>query len=310
MSTKKKILFDLNIDGDCTNLGSLGILNILSNAGEAEILATTACFKSPLATGCIKSVNRFYGNGDLPVGILHRQDETHPTNFLENVNKTFCPDFPNGEDVEDTVTVMRKVLANQEDDSVVFIVSGCFASVAALMQSEPDEISPLSGQELCDKKVSRLVVMAGSFDTFGDTVFPENNVVVQVSAAQYVTSHWTKELVLSGYEIGIRTRSFEEFRHNGDDKNPLKMMYNMLDGDWQGDNPSWDHTAVLEGVLPGKYFDYHAYGRIIVTDTGITEWHEEIGGKMTYLLPKIPLEEVGAAINTMVFPEWKQYKKQ
>lgn len=309
---KKKVLFDLNIDGDCTNLGSLAVLNILANYGEAEMLATTACYKSPLATGCIKAINRYYGHGDVPVGILHCQDETHPTAFPSYINQIYCTDNPFGEDVEDTVTVMRRALADQEDESVVFIISGCFASAAALMQSEPDDISDLSGQELCDRKVTRLVVMAGHFGTFGENQFGENNVVVNIPAAQYVVSHWTKELVLSGFEIGWRIQTLKEFRRFGPDKNPLKMIYNIHDGSLNnptGDNPSWDHTAVLEGVHPGQHFCCHEFGRIIVNDKGITEWHPEEGGKMTYLLPKggNGLEDVREYINTLIFPEWKQF---
>lgn len=103
---QQKVFLDWNIDGDCTNLGALSVLHALADKGEAEILGTTACFKSPLAAGCIKAINRCYGRGDFPVGILHRQEATHPTPFMKPVNETFCPDFPNGENVADTVEVM------------------------------------------------------------------------------------------------------------------------------------------------------------------------------------------------------------
>lgn len=305
---KKKVFLDLNIDGDCTNLGALSVLHVLADKGEAEILGTTACFKSPLAAGCIKALNRYYGHGDLPVGILHRQEATHPTPFMKPVNETFCLDHPDGEDVADTVDVMRKVLAAQEDESVVLVIVGCFASFAALLQSEADAFSPLSGQELAERKIKSVFAMGGSFDTFGDEPFPENNIAVQVSAAKYVTEHWNKELVLSAYEIGIRTRSLKEFRFYGSDEHPLKMMYRINDGDgFTEGNPSWDHTAVLEGVRPGKYFDRHEYGRITITDEGRTVWQKEENGKHTYLLPKVPLEEVAAEINDLIFPEWKKY---
>lgn len=301
-----KVFIDLNIDGDCTNLGALSVLHVLANKGEAEILGTTACFQSPLATGCIKSLNRYYGHADLPVGILHRQEATHPTPFMKPVNEKFCPEFPDGEDAPDTVDVMRKVLAAQEDESVVLVIVGCFASFAALLQSGADAVSELTGQQLAEKKIRRVVVMGGSFDTFGDTPFPENNIAVQVPAAKYVTEHWHKELVLSAYEIGIRTRSLKEFRLCGSREHPLQMMYEINDGDgFTEGNPSWDHTAVLEAVRPGKYFSCHAFGRIEITDEGYTVWHEQENGKHTYLLPKVPLEDVAAEINDMIYPEWR-----
>ncbi len=308
MSEQVNVLLDLNIDGDCTNLGALSVLHVLANRGKARILATTACFNSPLATGCIKAINRYYGRGDLPVGILHRQNETHPTPFMKPVNEKFCPDHPNGEDAPDSVTVMRRALAGEPDGSVTFVVVGCFASAAALLESGPDEISPLTGQELCDRKIRRLVAMAGEFPTFNET-FGENNIVVQIPAARYVTEHFKGELVLSGYEVGIRARSLREFRLHGPDDHPLKMMYVINDGEgFTEGNPSWDHTAVIEGVLPGEFFDLHESGRIDVTEKeGITVWRPEEGGKQSYLIPRVPLDEVAAYINDLIFPEWRNY---
>ena len=309
MSEQVNVLLDLNIDGDCTNLGALSVLHVYANQGKARILATTACFNSPLATGCIKAINTYYGRPDLPVGILHRQNETHPTPFMKPVNETFRPEHPDGEEAPDSVTVMRRALAQEPDGSVTFVVVGCLASAAALLQSGPDDISPLSGQELCDRKIKRLVAMAGEFPTFNET-FGENNIVVQIPAAQYVTEHFTGELVLSGYEIGIRTRSLKEFRLHGSDDHPLKMMYVINDGEgFTEGNPSWDHTAVMEAVEPGKYFDLHKPGRIEVTEKeGLTVWREEEGGKQTYLMPKVPFDEVAGVINDMIFPEWRKFR--
>lgn len=309
MSEQVNVLLDLNIDGDCTNLGALSVLHVYANQGKARILATTACFNSPLATGCIKAINTYYGRPDLPVGILHRQNETHPTPFMKPVNETFRPEHPDGEEAPDSVTVMRRALAQEPNGSVTFVVVGCLASAAALLQSGPDDISPLSGQELCDRKIKRLVAMAGEFPTFNET-FGENNIVVQIPAAQYVTEHFKGELVLSGYEIGIRTRSLKEFRLHGSDSHPLKMMYVINDGEgFTEGNPSWDHTAVMEAVEPGKYFELHKPGRIEVTEKeGLTVWREEEGGRQTYLMPKVPFDEVAGVINDMIFPEWRKYR--
>ena len=311
MSEKVKVLLDLNIDGDCTNLCSLAILNILANRGDAEILATTACFKSPLATGCIKALNRYYGHPDIPVGILHRQEATHPTPFMKPVNEKFCPDHPDGEDVPDTVEVMRKVLAEQDDDSVVLTVVGCFASVEALLRSGPDEYSELDGQSLAEKKIKKIVAMGGGFPTFhSEEQFPENNIAVQVPAAQYVAQHWNKTLILSAYEIGRRILSLKEFRYHGSSEHPLNMMYriNNNDGFTEG-NPSWDQTAVLESVYPEKYFYHHGGGKLIVTDDGRTLLDDTDGGNHTYLLPKVPFESMVELINDMIFPEWRNYIK-
>ena len=311
----ERYLIDVSIDGDCTNLCALAVLNVLSKRGEARILASTGNLNTPLATGCIKMINEYYGDQEIPVGILHRRQEPHPSIFLEPVNEMFCPDKPDGEDAPDSVNVMRRALSEEADGSVIMLVVGCFASFADLLRSGPDAISPYSGMELAEKKISRVVAMAGQFQIFDEKVMRENNIVTDVPDAQYVMDHWKGELVLMDFELGYAIRTLKEFRFHETAACPLRLMYRLTDSDvgdvssakWEKGNPSWDPAAVLEAVRPGKYFAYHEYGRIEVSDDGVTTWHEDKDGRQTYLLPKIPTEEVAAVLNDIIFPDWRKY---
>jgi len=51
----------------------------------------------------------------------------------------------------DTLDVLRKTLADAEDDSVVLVVTGALNSMARLVMSEADEFSPLTGRELIER---------------------------------------------------------------------------------------------------------------------------------------------------------------
>ena len=63
---------------------------------------------------------------------------------------------------------------------------------------------------------------------------------------------------------------------------------------------SWDHTAMLEAVRPGRYWNYHAMGRITVDGALVTHWSPEAGGLQTYLLPKVDYEEIRQVIDDLV----------
>ena len=53
--------------------------------------------------------------------------------------------------------VYRKVLSEAEDHSIVISSIGFVQNIANLLQSEPDQYSPLNGYDLIMKKVKTIV---------------------------------------------------------------------------------------------------------------------------------------------------------
>ena len=80
---------------------------------------------------------------------------------------------------------------------------------------------------------------------------------------------------------------------------PVKRIYEIHSPHGR---QSWDHTAMLEAVRPGVYWNYHALGRVRVEDDGVTVWQEESGGKQSYLLPKADYESVRTVIDGLLSP--------
>lgn len=58
--------------------------------------------------------------------------------------------------------VYRKVLSEAEDYSIVISSIGFVQNIAHLLQSEPDQYSPLNGYDLIMKKV-KTIVWQGTF---------------------------------------------------------------------------------------------------------------------------------------------------
>ena len=63
---------------------------------------------------------------------------------------------------------------------------------------------------------------------------------------------------------------------------------------------SWDQTAVLEAIRPGKYWNYHAFGKVSVDDEFVTHWHKDDNFRHTYFLPKTDDEEIRQVIDDLV----------
>ena len=75
----------------------------------------------------------------------------------------------------------RKLLAESPDKSVTIASIGFVTSLSRLLQSGPDEYSPLNGVELVRKKVKELYAMGG---VFGDAVEPDYNFKAAINFSQ------------------------------------------------------------------------------------------------------------------------------
>lgn len=300
------ILYDMDMSGDCTNYGALAILHELCNRGEARLLATTICYDTVFGASCTDTLNKYY-HREVPVGILHAHKLQQLTKFLEIVAGQCESRYLDGEPVPDAVDVSRRALAQEPDGSVTYVVCGSLSTAAALLDSEPDDISPLNGMELVSRKINAIYIMGGKFNAYDDKLHPEYNITLCIPGAKRVCEAWPGKVVFSAYEIGERILSFADFTMNGPKEHPARLAYEVYDLDKEHDTRSgrysWDHTAVLAAVRPDRgYWDEHPYGRITVSDEGYTSWHAEENVKQTYLLPKLPPEEIGKVIDELILP--------
>jgi len=310
-----KIIFDTDIGGDCDDAGTLAMLHSLCDKGEAELLAVTHCYSSPWYAGCIDTINRYYGR-TVPVGLNYDCPKTNRNTYAGLISDLFESRYPAScygtEDApEDTLRVLRKVLAEAEDQSVTLVVTGALTSMARLAESKGDDISPLSGQEMIRKKLARTVVMGGRFkESWPMVIYPDGNENgMQVTwewnikgsglrAAQTACDLWCGELVFSSYEIGSYIKTMVGYPMRAKKGDPVAAAYEIHN---RGEGRcSWDQTAMLEAIRPGKYWNYHAFGKVSVDDEFVTHWHKDDRYRHTYLLPKVDYEEIRQVIDDLV----------
>ncbi len=180
----------------------------------------------------------------------------------------------------------RSVLA--KNSGVVIVQVGFATNLARLLDSPPDAISPMNGEELVKRSVSKLSLMAGSFRPIdGNSHYIEYNVVKDIKSAQKLAERWPTPMIYSGFEIGIALpypavsieRDYNYARHH-----PLAEAY-IRRNPPPHNRPTWDLTSVLAAVLGDRgYFDYSPAGRVTVEDDGFTRFKETVQGTDTYLV--------------------------
>lgn len=291
-----RLIFDTDMGNDVDDLLALGMIHALQSRGACELLAVTITKDSPLAGPLVDAVNHFYGRGDIPIGVVRGGVTPEPGKFLglaeatdEAGNPRYPHDLKSGDEAPEATELLRQILAAQPDGSVVIVQVGFSTNLARLLETPPDEHSPLPGRELVAKKVRLLSAMAGMFGPRpeGGERFGEYNVVTDLPAAQALVQRWPTPIVFSGFEIGeaIRYPAISILEdYNYVPHHPLAKGYILYEPP-PHERPCWDLTSVLYAVYPDRgYFDLSPTGRVTIDDRGHTSFTEAADGPHRYLI--------------------------
>lgn len=286
------VIFDTDMGNDVDDVVAFDVLSKYIDRGEMKLLAVGLSKDSPQAAEFMDILLTWYGLVDVPVGIIKDGPQCRQDDFCLGVcrmcdgsgNPVYARSFRAGGSVPTAVDLYRKTLASQPDHSVTIISVGFFTNLARLLESGPDGLSPLSGEELIRKKVARLVVMAGLFVPEDK---PEYNVRMDIASAQKVYDSWPTEIVTAPGEVGSRVNypasSIEnDFAWAPD--HPLVASYRLFKP-MPYDRHMWDVMTVFfaaEG-FDTHLFDAHPAGRVHVDAKGFTTLEEMPGGNCTVL---------------------------
>jgi inosine-uridine nucleoside N-ribohydrolase len=268
------IIFDTDMGPDYDDVGAITILHALADKKEATILATIASTKYEGVGPILNIFNTYFKRPDLPVGVprgeaLTLKDKQHWTDTLLS---RYPHRYKLNADFPDAVTLYRKILAQQPDNSVTLVTVGFLTNISNLMQSKADEYSPLSGADLVNKKVMKLVSMAGKFPSGN-----EFNVREDAKASRHVFENFKKPVIVSGFEIGAKIKSGLPLIHNNNIRNsPVKDVFRIsipLDDEDREGRMSWDQTAVLVAIRGEKPFYKLECGAMIVAEDGSNTWN-------------------------------------
>lgn len=286
------LIFDTDIGNDIDDALALSVIHALADRDECQLLAVTITKDHPDCAAFVDLVNTFYGRGDIPIGMVRDGKTPQESRFVsETVAATdgdgprYPHDLKSGDDAPEAVSLMRKVLATAPDESVVMVVVGFSTNIARLLDSQADEYSDLSGEELVARKCRLLSIMAGTFG--GDRIdHKEYNVHIDLPAAKTIYERWPTPIVASGWEIGMDilypSVSIEE-DYNYVDHHPVAEAYTKYQT-MPYDRATWDLTSVLYAVRPERgYFGLSKTGTIHVDDEALTKFEEDPQGKHRFI---------------------------
>jgi inosine-uridine nucleoside N-ribohydrolase len=268
------------------------MLHAFETRGESHLLAVTISKDNRYAAPFVSLFNAYYGRPDIPIGVVRNGKTPDDGAFLRQVGSMKKPDgsplYPrrvqDPATLPEAVTLLRRVLAQEEDGAVTIVQVGFSTNLARLLDSGPDDASPLPGRELVARKVAKLVLMAGRFPSSPN---PEYNVARDLPSSEKIFKAWPGEIVTSGYEVGASIR-YNPDRLAADFR--YAVRHPLVDA-YRAHKPMpyaeelWDPSAVLYAVRPyPAYFSLSAPGTIQTDAKGATSFVESPGGKHRYLV--------------------------
>jgi inosine-uridine nucleoside N-ribohydrolase len=303
-----KIIFDSDLGPDYDDVGALAFLHAMADSGKAEILATIASNKQELVVPSIEVINTYFGRPDLPLGAPKSEGASMGSSqhWADSIVAKYPHKTKSTDEAEDAVSVYRRILNSQPDESVTIVTVGFLTNLANLMESSADNTSPLTGRELVEKKVKLLVSMAGKFPSG-----KEFNVYIDSVSSKKVFENWPGKIVFTGFEVG--SRIFTGLRLiNSDIRNsPVKDVFRIsmaVSPEDRNGRMSWDETAVLIGVYGTEKFFDTVQGKIIVNEDGSNSWLDSTEGKHFYVKMKKPVNEIATFIEDRMMHQPERVK--
>ena len=333
-----KIIFDTDMLTDFDDVGALACLHALADAGECEILATVSSTRGNASVGAVEVINHYYGRGDLPVGSPKgmgvigaragakvKVDPKAPLGERSGGDgghykyRKLLADYPgwyryaDSDDAPDANEVYRRVLAAQPDGSVVICSVGFITNLRRLLETKPDDISPLDGKALVAKKVKKWVAMACRYPDGR-----EYNSMWDHESSRIAFENWPTPIVFSDWQYGRDCFAGRAVAEMDVKRSPVKDVFAgnipsrdevrkashkwLRSGFGMGGRSAWDETAVLvavRGIEP--YFNAERGTYRMVGGKGDDEWSPDAeNGPHIRITERMSKAEVASVIDGLM----------
>jgi hypothetical protein len=242
------IIFDTDAGGDVDAAGALAVLHALADRGEIELLAMGVVIGHEAAVPYLHVVNTWYGRPDLPIGTIKGKAPYSRDEYMLPILAEY-PHTLTQETAPDVVKLYRKVLASQPDRSVTLIAVGPATKINNLLNSTPDEHSPLTGIELMRRKI-KLYAAGGN----GNSGLPNgkcgfNYYMDLVSASDELSLLPSDFPTVFAGSSGLKLKIGSALRQSRPD-HIIRKSYEAYYKGAANDRYTWDQQRVLYGCRP------------------------------------------------------------
>ena len=292
-----RILLDTDVGSSTDDLFALAMLYRYEDAGKCRLLGVVVDRPGEANAAFVDAMNAWAGRPELPVGLVRRGPEkamvfidyAHVADTTDAVGRPLFPHAAPGPDGRpDGWVLYRRLLAGQPDGSVTICSIGFLTCLAQLLESPPDDLSPLGGAELVRRKVARAIVMGG---TFAKDDEPEYNFAMDPEAVRTFFRLWPRDVdvVFSTAEVGdaIDYPPALVLSDIGPtDRHPIKQVYLQCDCDTG--QRMWDPLAVVQAVEGDAPFALGDRGTVEIAADGAASFVRTPDGNCRRQLPGSP----------------------
>ena len=306
------VILDTDIGSSTDDLFALEMLYRYEDEGKCKVLGVVVDRMGEDYAAIADVMNTYYGRPNLPIGLV-RNGIASPSVWIdykalpsykgEDGKTMFATSVSDYSSLPDGWKLYRRLLAAQPDHSVCICSVGFVTALAALLKSQADDISPLTGVELVKQKVKRLYIMGG---VFGDSEEPDFNFAQGITFAQDFFGLWPQEvdMVFSPMEVGQGIEYTPEqviADISWTDVHPIKQVY--LTCNCNTGQKMWDPMAVINAVEGDSSFSLSERGTVALTPEASTIFTPSASGNCRYQLPG------NAEWNATMLDKIKKYNK-
>ena len=288
------ILLDTDIGSSTDDLFTLMMIYRYQDLKRSRLLGVVVDREGEDCAACADVMNTYYGHGDIPIGLV-RDGIKNPTVWIDykafpthtdsNGKLMFQRSVADYSSLPDGWQLYRQLLAAQPDHSVNIVSIGFVTCLAQLLQSDPDDYSPLNGVELVRRKVRCIYIMGG---VFGDAEEPiEYNLAQGVEFAQAFFNLWPDDvdIIMSPGEVGDDIEYLPEqvvADIDWTDIHPIKQVYMNYNCDTG--QKMWDPLTAINAVEGNGLFKFSTRGVVTVGYKGETFFTPTPTGNVRYHL--------------------------
>lgn len=160
---KMQVILDMDYGGDCDDAYALRLVGYYHSIGKIDVKMISSCYKNtPRVMGMLAQAD-YDGLGGIPVVAGDYEIQAEP---IDNYGANAVQIFPHERTAPDGVGIsaFRKYLS-QIKGKCIICTTGHLYNISDLINSQPDEWSPLNGNQLINEKVESFVVMGGRYDS-------------------------------------------------------------------------------------------------------------------------------------------------
>lgn len=255
---RTNLILDTDLCEDIDDAFDLTMSIQLHRKGYINLIGVNVPVMVTNAGGYAAKVLDYYGLWpEVPVGQFKGTG-------TQNVNRYSCDEIADVSgattktDFPDDVDFYRRLLSRAEDNSVTILAVGPGESLQLLMNSTADDIDPRTGLVLIEKKVKKLVWVAGRWPSGSEFNFTFNT--SSRTAGNDVDANWPGRIDYIGVELADDHDSGQNILTTLNANNPVRVAAEnwqvVSGGGTFAGRPAWGQMGVIYAAFDSKGWYY------------------------------------------------------